>query len=238
MADPVAVISSCHVELIDHILKACPAPTTLVICYTREAFLQILQTDIHRTHPIILSELQEENDFAVLHPLLIPSIHLLATAKAVRLAFTPTLQHLRAYLATFYSTTRIKSDLSQYQSLNISSTTLMIIGLIALHRSTSEHSAQGLSRSISIAVEAASLANKKLVLAEVSVEDANDDVAIEHDTMNGRRRSPWEEQVPLLNGSIRFGNEENTWAGRKVTVGRVVEKWCRFGTLNEEADKS
>ena len=228
MADPVAILSPCHVELIEHVLKACPAPTTLVICATRELFLQELQADIHKRHQTVLPGSQETNSSAAPHSLLIPTIHLLATAKTVHIAFAPTIQHLRAYLATFQSVAESDRDLPQHQSLHVRGSTLMLLGLVALHRSTSENSAQGLSRSLATAVEAAKLTKRKLVLVEARRDDVNEDNAIENETMSGRQQSPWEEQIPLLNGSIRFGNQENTWAGRTIDVGRVVGRWCKF----------
>lgn len=231
MADPTAIEAPCLVELVEHVLEACHTPTKLIICATRESFLQELQADIHKTHPIVLPESQEANNSTTPHPLLIPTIHLLAAARTVRIVFTPTIQHLRAYLATFQSAAKTHSDPRRHQSLDIRNPTLMLLGLVALHRSTSEHSAQGLSRSLAIAVEAAKLTNRKLILAEVRADDANEGMAIENETTIWRQRSPWEEQIPLLNGSIRFGNDENTWAGRTVNVGRVVGRWCKFEAL-------
>ena len=40
----------------------------------------------------------------------------------------------------------------------------------------------------------------------------------------------WEERVPLLNGTVRFGaaGEERGWAGRSVSCRRIAERWFVF----------
>lgn len=50
---------------------------------------------------------------------------------------------------------------------------------------------------------------------------------------SGGLDDPWKEQVPLLNGSIRFGGEERVWAGKTIEVGSIVAKWCKFVRLDE-----
>ncbi len=100
---------------------------------------------------------------------------------------------------------------------------LAVWGLASLHRSTAEHSAQGLSRSLATAVETAKLNGQRLVLAESR--RLSEDVEYEGP---GSERDPWKEQVPLLSGSVRFGGEDRVWAGKTVEVRRVVGRWCRF----------
>lgn len=107
---------------------------------------------------------------------------------------------------------------------------LAIWGLANLHRSTAEHSAQGLSRSLAAAVETAKLNGQSLVLAESSVVDGG----VENEGI-GNSGNPWKEQVPLLSGSVRFGGEDRMWAGKTVAIERVVRRWCRFVTIGDEA---
>ena len=92
-----------------------------------------------------------------------------------------------------------------------------------LHRSTAEHSAQGLSRSLAAAVEAAKFNGQRLVLAESTTLSGE----VEYEGI-GSAGDPWKEQVPLLSGSVRFGGEGRLWAGKTVEVQRVVARWCRF----------
>lgn len=105
---------------------------------------------------------------------------------------------------------------------------LAIWGLASLHRSTAEHSAQGLSRSLAAAVETAKLNNQRLVLGEAIALDEN----VDYDG-TGSGGDPWKEQVPLLSGSVRFGGEDRVWAGKTVEVKTVVGRWCRFVTIGD-----
>ena len=100
---------------------------------------------------------------------------------------------------------------------------LAIWGLAKLHRSTAEHSAQGLSRTLATAVEMAKLNGQRLVLAESRGSDGEGEYG-----SGGSGGDPWKEQVPLLSGSVRFGGEDRVWDGRTVEVRRVVGRWCRF----------
>lgn len=102
---------------------------------------------------------------------------------------------------------------------------LAIWGLANLHRSTAEHSAQGLSRSLAAAVETAKFNGQRLVLAESAALNGE----VEYDGIG----NPWKEQVPLLSGSVRFGGEDRVWAGKTVEVERVVARWCRFVTIGD-----
>lgn len=232
MAEPIAVVSSNRIELIDYILKAPTPPTTLVICTSRESFLQNLQMDVQSASSVSLPS-DENIDTPAPHRLLIPTIHLLAATRSIRLAFTPTLPHLRAYLATFELTVETDTHSASHQSRSFCGPVLVILGLVALHHSISEYSAQGLSRSVAIAVEAANSAGMKLIIAELRKKYGNED-SIAHNEVNGTPHDPWKVQIPLLNGSTGSGNEERVWAGRTISIGRVVGRWCKFEALDSE----
>lgn len=105
---------------------------------------------------------------------------------------------------------------------------LAVWGLAGLHRGSAEYSAQGLARTVSVAVETAWLNGQRLVLGESGGWDEGGG----HEGVGGAG-GPWTERVPLLSGSVRFGGEDRVWAGRTVEVGRVVGKWCRFVTVGE-----
>lgn len=223
MALPVALPSISSAELIDYILKLHKSPTTLVICESRESFLETLRVDIRRTKCDDQSDSLEKNEF--LHPFLIPTIHLLASSKTVHLAFTPTLSHVRAFLANFTPRGEDGSSPSIYHKPGFRIPMLAIFNLTAVHRPTSEYSAQGLSRTVAIAVEAAKHAGMKLVLAESCYENESENTTIQ---------DPWKAQVPLLNGTIRSGESGKIWAGRTVDIGKVIGRWCRLVGLDEE----
>ena len=147
----------------------------------------------------------------------------------MNLAFAPTLPHLRAYIATYTADVKLKSSASNSTKPGSQYPILAIWGLANLHRSTAEHSAQGLSRSLAAAVETAKLNGQRLVLAEAIALDG--DVEYEGIDSGG---DPWKEQVPLLSGSVRFGGGDRMWAGKTVEVKRVVGRWCRFVTIGHD----
>ncbi len=235
---PLALSSVCCSDLIKFILQSHSVPTTLIVCSSREGFLEHLRATIHHTDPVNPSGPPKDESSNVLHPFLIPTIHLLTTSKTITLAFTPTLPHFRAYLATFYSSFSESSAFTartlSYDKPGVHAPTLAILGLVTLHQSTSEYSAQGLSRSLANAVEAAARARLRLLLAESRSPRENDEMLGLGDLPGeGQEINPWKEQVPLLSNSIRFGSEERSWAGRTIEVAKIVERWCRFVTLEE-----
>ncbi|KAL9029691.1 MAG: hypothetical protein Q9196_002099 [Gyalolechia fulgens] len=206
-------------ELIDYVLQHHEAPTTIIICSSREAFLEGLQRSLEAgsADPGIIQ----------LHPLLIPTIHQLAASSTVSVAFTPTLPHVRAYLAS-YSPGKVSNPGSLTSARPGSHTPMLAIyGLLALHGHTTEFSIQGLSRSLAIAAEAADAFGMQLTLTEdaEALELRNLEPSVEGETETPR--DCWEEQVPVLNSSLALSNDR-AWAGRTVDVGAVVAKWCRI----------
>ena len=112
---------------------------------------------------------------------------------------------------------------------------LFIFGLVALHSSSTEFSAQGLSRSLAIAVEAADNARAKLVLAELRKKCENETMdAGDHISEIETEFDPWRQQVSLLNGSVRFGDDSRPWSGRTIEVRKIVGRWCKFEALEEQ----
>ncbi|KAK3174364.1 hypothetical protein OEA41_001608 [Lepraria neglecta] len=221
-------------DFISFVLRHHEAPTTLIICSSREAFLAELQTNIQQGYRESPPASSNDGVPISLHPLLIPTIHLIAKSRSVNLVFVPTLPHLRAYLTTCAAPLNPVSSPSPPTKPGSQVPILAIWGLARLHRSTAERSAQGLSRTVAAAVEAASQAKQRLVLAEPSrTDDGNNYSDAEaSDRVSG---DAWKEHVPLLSGSVRFGGEDRAWAGKTIEVGRVVAKWCRFVKLDYEA---
>ena len=234
---PIALPSIYCTDFIKYILQFHPVPTTLVVCSSRQDFLEHLQATIHHTHPLHQADSSVDSLTDVSHPFLIPTIHLLATSRTITLAFTPTLPHLRAYLATFHTSSDpadfVASTL-KYEKAGMQTPILAILGLVALHRSTSEFSAQGLSRTLANAVEAATRVNMKLLLAESRSPQESEDLLVVGDPNSGSQEmDSLKEQLPLLSNSIKFGNDERVWAGRTIEVAKVIKRWCRFVTSEE-----
>lgn len=183
--------------------------TTLLVCSTREHFLEQLVAAIRAP---------AEGNAAPEGSLLLTTktIGLLSQSSKIRLVFCPTLENLRAYISVL-SMANTKPQESNRQPL------LGVLNLLALHRSTSEFSAQGLSRTLAAAVEVTAKQGVDLVLCECL--DAMDGT-------DGGREALWSVQVPLLNQTARFGAEESTGRGGNVTVKRVAQRWFEFNEDN------
>ena len=181
----------------------------IIVCGTRSEFLVQLSAAIHlqRSAPDVPPRLD----------LLTKSIGLLAQSNKIRLTFCPSLESLRAYLAIMgpidIGITETRERSSGPRPL------LAILDLVALHATTTELAAQGLSRTFAAAVEAASRAEMDLLLCEcinaVNPSSAN---------WGGRL---WDTQIPLLNGSVRIRDEGN-WGGHGVSIKQVAQRWFSF----------
>ncbi|KAI9928335.1 hypothetical protein ASPWEDRAFT_442664 [Aspergillus wentii DTO 134E9] len=189
--------------------------TTLVICSTRDHFLGQLFTAI-RNHT-------DETGASDGHQLSTKTIGLLANSSKIRLLFCPTLENLRACLSALHSSD-VKQDTAHVDQQG-RRPLLAVLNLLALHVSTSEFSAQGLSRTFANVVEVSSRMGMNLVLCECR------DIL---DPSNERGEALWNVHVPLLNGSVRFGGDESTLRGRSVPVKRVAQRWFEF---NEKIDQ-
>ncbi|KAL8666268.1 MAG: hypothetical protein Q9202_001537 [Teloschistes flavicans] len=207
------------VDVIEHVLQNHVAPTTMVVCSSREDFLE-------KIHSSLSVKLQQQ-DFSdnMSHPLLLPTIHQLATSRTVDIAFVPTLPHLRAYLASYAAKEGLQHGPAVLAKPGSQVSMLAVYGLLSLHRSTTEYSVQGLSRSLALAVETAAAWKMQLVL----VEDPGDwdiETSEQQDEAETQpARDVWKEQVPLLNSSIALSDDRG-WAGRTVEIGAIVGRWC------------
>lgn len=159
------------------------------------------------------------------HHLLIPKIHQLAISRTTDLVFAPTLPHLRAYLSTFSLQEKIGSQ-SHFVDQEVPS--MIIYGLLELHHDTSEMSAQGLSRTFALAAEASTRSCMKLIIVEPSRTDPGGVSSQPNSSESESITDPWKSQIPLLNGSIRFGGEDRVWAGKTIQAAQVAGRWCRF----------
>ena len=197
-------------DFLYHILSNPSRATILVICSTRDHFLVQLYAAIHT---------QTEDPSSETHRLLAQTIGLLSKSSKVKLAFCPTLEHLRAYISVLRATSKVTCD-----ELQNDRPLLAVLDLVALHVPTSEFSAQGLSRTLATAVEVAAREGMDLMLCECrNALDA---------TSTGSGERLWYEHVPILNGSVRMAGEENVWRGQGVPVKRVVGRWFEFNDTN------
>ena len=237
MSAMIALHFPTSVTFLEYVLQNHAAPSTVIICSSREAFLEdvLLSTQEYTDQATV--ETTGENDQQPLHPLMVPTIHLLATSRTIDLAFTPTLPHLRAYLASQTLKVRENFEPTVGRVSGMQAPTLAVFGFTDLHRPTSEFSAQGLSRTLSTAVEASLALRLKLLIADVppAINDQDPMALNEHE--DDGILDPWMEQVPILNNSIRSGGDQRIWAGRTIPIARVIGRWCRIVRLDEESSR-
>ena len=198
-----------------------------MVCTTREAFLQDLLQDCLNSDQITSPTVELYHSASRTHPLLIPTIHLLAMSQTIKVAFVPTISHLRAYLATCSSIESTGGAPTTYVKQGPGRPILALLNPLKLHHSTNEFSAQGLSRTLALAVEAAAQLKICLVVAETSVNVTDEDCDVGNRETTSPR-SPWSEEVPILNSSIRSGSGDRAWAGRTVELRQIAERWFTF----------
>ena len=217
-------------DLLEHLVFRKTCHTKLIICSSREDFLNQIGPTLLSVQPSEIPASQESLDHETHsigsppHHLLVPTLRLLAGAQRVKLAFCPTIDSLRAFLASYVAP---KSTHEPSCTTTLSCRAIwVILDLILLHHATSEFSVQGLSRTLACAVEAASRSRVDLLLNECK------DV---HDTWNPDRGPRlWHAEVPLLSGSLRIGSEGSGFANRVIPVRRIAERWFVFERNNAQ----
>lgn len=207
---PTFTIAHCDLvsDLLQQLLEG-NSDTHLIVCATRAEFMVQLTAAIRSQ--------RADPDTTAGHGLLTKTIGLLARSSKIRLAFCPNLETLRAYLAVLGPAVDVTIEGG---SLSNDRQLLAVLDMIALHVTTSEFSAQGLSRTLASAVEASARAGMDLQLYECM--DALDPSS----AVRGSKL--WDTNVPLLNGSVRMRSDQSAWGGRGVTVKRVAERWFEF----------
>ncbi len=233
--------------------------TTLIVCSSREDFLNYLLESSStvtatatgsrsRSH----GQPQQASDGgATVDFLLEPSLWHIRAASTLRIAYCPTVQHLRAYLSSVFSASAAAAPRHGPSSRGSSSSsaahhavgsplhTLALLNMVGLHRYTSEFTAQGIGRSLALAVEAAAHRRARLVVCECSGEatecssvggDGDDD----DDAGDG---GFWyDEQVPLLSRRA-LGSNDEAWLECRVSIRSIFARWCLFEEKEEKKKK-
>jgi hypothetical protein len=219
--------------LLQHVLstQSSTAHTTLIICSSRESFLQDLLTS--------LQQQEDEHDAETLQRLITPTLHNLATARHVKVAFCASVQTLLAYLTAY----------SNGGGDEKSKERLVLVNPLGLHAPTPSFSAQGLSRTFAAVVETATRVGAVLVVAECQKSardttvdrgyageiDVDMERADESPHEDAIEVDPWEQEVAILNVSAKkygSGNSDRAWAGRTVKVKTVAARWFHFHKLS------
>lgn len=250
-------------DFIQYILDADSVPCTLIVCASKETFIERLLVACTDTPTSPVNEQENPNPGGETpgpdvdgnkapkhHELLTsPSLLKLASSQSVKLAFCPDLTHLRAYLASL--------TVPKPRPVNVDETTnikpgsknrplLAILNPIDIHRSTSSFSAQGFNRTFALAVEAAQATKCRLLMAECTslrspeTEQFDTDIDYEHELAPPPPVSdnPWDEEVSILNVTTKsFGAGGRGWVGRTVSLRRIAQRWfafCPFQRLEED----
>lgn len=215
------------VDLVEYLMNQTSGRVTLLVCSTRERFLEQLwrcydparqqapSTNLDHTGPYEHENNDEQprNDHTHLrnHALISKTVGLLAKSSRIRVIFCPTLEHARAFLATLHIRGAMHGAQAEERHDHHRSL-LAVIDILECHRRTAEFSAQGISRSLALLVEAAFRTDMDVVLGECE---------------DGETR--WDTNVPILSSSIRIGGDNGPFSGRGVSVQRIAERWFDFG---------
>lgn len=213
-----------YIELLEELTRAPQCTSTnLVVCLPRADFLHHIVRQARRQ-----SETATAEDAAEPHPtdnhdressrddqaFMTPALRLLAASRAVNMIYCPTIPVLRAWLSTYTA----RADSASHSSTGGSH--LIIVDALALHHGTSEFTLQGISRTLAAAVSAAHGAKSRLTLVECK------DIQDPSNPDRGSRL--WDQQMPLLNGSVKIGLERSRWAGQSMTVRKIAGRWFSF----------
>lgn len=213
-------------ELLSYLVTRQSYPTTLLVCCPREAFQEAL---LHHVASILSLEsnseggadLEAQRHRRVVEALVSAPLYQTAVAKHIRVLFTPTVSHLRAYLSVFDpAETKVLAPPNHSDDAS-RSPLLLVYGFLDAHRDTSEWTAQGLSSTASILVDAAARAAYKPVIIEPRGDGGHPDA-----------ETLLSEAVPLLGRSV---TGSGPWSGRTVEVRRILARWFQFrdGALGE-----
>ncbi|RPB26626.1 hypothetical protein L211DRAFT_834971 [Terfezia boudieri ATCC MYA-4762] len=172
--------------------------TLLVICSSRNAFLHTL-LDSSSGH---------------LNSHLTTPLSTLAASVHIKIVFTPTIQHLRAYL----------SSLPSRDSSGSQPVLLAIWGLVEAHAETTEYSAQGIGRTVASVVAAGVRTGMGIVVGGVKCGGAEG-----FDGGEGMHV-----QVPMLNSTVKLGKEMEVVARGRVNVRDIFLRWFIWKEYEDE----
>ncbi|KAL2875708.1 hypothetical protein SGCOL_009019 [Colletotrichum sp. CLE4] len=217
--NPTVLSPASPAELLHYIVTFQPYPTTLLICYQREDFISSLVSDVRKN---LSQQNYEQPEDLLPQPLLSATLLQTAIARHIRVLFIPSVTHLRAFLSAFGTSDSLTPPPPKVALPGPKSRPpplLLVYGFLDLHRDSSEWSAQGMSSSAAVLIEAARHAEVKFKPVIVEPKGAGG-----HNDFTSLLR----DDAPVLSGSSR--RSEGVWMGRTVEVRRVLGRWFRFQT--------
>ncbi|KAF3483123.1 uncharacterized protein GIQ15_02447 [Arthroderma uncinatum] len=234
-------ISDSVVGFMQYLLQSNASTITLISCSTRDAFIEELCQSSTQEKPGSpkpeASQAQDASEESIAdvegetytddhHWLFSNTIDLISRSQRVNLVFCPTVEHLRAYLGGVFKLRKKRDEHEVEGCLYQGAPVLAIVNMVSIHSPTSEFSAQGLSRTSALAVEAAARAGVELILCECKSMHDGDEIE--------RGSRVWDAQVPLLNSMVRSMGEERSPNVRTIQVKQILKKWFRFDNTNGE----
>ena len=214
-------------KFVDYVLKSEAPATTVIVCSTKQTFLQNLCASVQAQYsneqpgepggegPDDSEALQAANE-----ALLSDTIGAIAISQRITMVFCPSVEHLRAKLGVFQMvqeqvTRSDETDAHQSRPM------LAILDPLAIHNRDSELSAQGLLRSLALAVEVAAREHLDLILCECPA-TGNDEL--------GSGWNPWDIDVPLLSPSMDVTRGERPEGARRTMKAKqIAKRWFEFG---------
>ncbi|KAK1914585.1 hypothetical protein P3342_010574 [Pyrenophora teres f. teres] len=174
--------------LLHHLLtnQSYTCPTLLIICSSRDVFLQDLATSLQQHH--------SEQDPDSMERLIAPTLHNLLTMRHIQLVFCTSVQALLAYL-TAYGRPGAPGVVGD----TLGKEKIVLVNPLTLHASTPSFSAQGLSRCFATVAETA--------LRVVAAARKTQTLDMEKTQAEADDEDPWEQEVSIMNVSARrFGS--------------------------------
>ncbi|CAK7199706.1 hypothetical protein SEUCBS139899_002389 [Sporothrix eucalyptigena] len=224
MGTHVVVVSPARpAALLSYILARCAHPTTLVICSNSSDFVQQSVDDDGST------EDESGRNTDVLHT---ASLLQVAVARHIRVAFVPTVAHLRGFLAAFdLAASRVpappavlasggSSGISTFP-VNCGDRVLIVYDFVQLHRGTSEWSSQGLSASAAVLVEAGWRTGLDVLIVESSG-------SAEDGTSHSKDYTVLDEKTPVLSTTARKQLQRAGYPLRAERIKTVLARWFTF----------
>jgi hypothetical protein len=217
-----------------HVLQYClrhPAPIKhLIICSTRDAFLQSLLYEV---------TLESQNEQNTALDLLTPTLSNLHDSRNIQITFCADLTNLRAYLTTLGNPNQSGQIESESKDAHDQTCPLLvIINPIRIHEHTLSYSAQGFNRTMASIVDVAHGLSHQLIMVEcIDPEDEYETGAQEdEDMLDGNRlvTNAWDQDLSMLNITTKtFGAGERAWVGRTVRIKQVAGRWFEFRKLED-----
>ncbi|CAK7244365.1 MAG: hypothetical protein STHCBS139747_005903 [Sporothrix thermara] len=234
--------------LLSFILARCAHPTTLVVCSTSTDFVQRCVYDDATDETDETGESDRRGD--TMQPLHTASLLQVAVARHIRVAFVPTVAHLRGFLAAFdLAASRVPappqvliSDSNSISGSNSKSSSnnnalssavnrgdcaLVVYDFVRLHKGTSEWSGQGLSASAAVLAEAGWRTGLDVLVVESGA-------LVEDETSGTRQGSMLDKRAPVLSTAAR---KQLQRAGYPLRTERVRSVLARWFTLRQQLDE-